>query len=295
VLRQAAASKRKLPGAEAIKTQAHARFAAVDNLRLRFPNQPQADVELGPGIHGIGRGPGGALVHVGNDAQAIAQLCVDRRGLWLKLDPQARGVHVNGRPVRHMAMLRVGDSIYVDGAELLLLGLRSANDSARGAPLVAGEHADARILLRGVGGRYHGRSFTLERPRTVGRGEECDIRVDDPAFAERHARIEVANGQVLLRSLAAGETTVVNGEAVRDAVLRNGDQIVFDAHQRFVLEAPGNPPNARDAMQPLDDDPMPAESLRPQQRSGLRLPWLLLAALLLAAGLSGILLFGSQV
>ena len=116
-----------------------------------------------------------------------------------------------------------------------------------------------------------------------------------PAFAERHARIEVANGQVLLRSLAAGETTVVNGEAVRDAVLRNGDQIVFDAHQRFVLEAPGNPPNARDALQQLDDDPMPAESLRPQQRSGRRLPWLLLAALLLAAGLSGILLFGSQV
>jgi hypothetical protein len=266
----------------------------VDNLRLRFPNQPQADIELGPGIHGIGRGPGGALVPVRGDAQALAQLCVDRRGVWLKLDPQARGVHVNGRPVRHMAMLRVGDSIYVDGAELLLLGLRSANDPARGTPLVAGEHADARILLRGVGGRYHGRSFTLERPRTVGRGEDCDIRVDDPAFAERHARIEVANGQVLLRSLAAGETTVVNGEPVRDAVLRNGDQIVFDAHQRFVLEAPGNPPNARDAMQPLDDDPMPAESLRPQQRSGRRLPWLLLAALLLAAGLSGILLFGSQ-
>jgi len=260
---------------------------------LRFPNQPQADIELGPGIHGIGRGHGGALVPVRSDAQVLAQLCVDRRGVWLRLEPQARGVHVNGRPVRHMAMLRVGDSIYVDGAELLLLGLRSANDPTRGAALVAGDHADARILLRGVGGRYHGRSFTLERPRTVGRGEDCDIRVDDPAFAERHARIEVANGQVLLRSLAAGETTVVNGEPVRDAVLRNGDQVVFDAHQRFVLEAPGNLPRG-DVMQPLDEDPLPAESLRPQQRSGRRLPWLLLAALLLAAGLSGILLFGSQ-
>jgi hypothetical protein len=266
----------------------------VDNLRLRFPNQPQADLELGPGTHGIGRGAGGALVPVREATQALAQLCLDRRGVWLKLAPEARGVHVNGRPVRHMAMLRVGDSIYVDGAELLLLGLRSANDPARGVPLAAGEQGDARVLLRGVGGRYHGRSFTLERPRLVGRGEECDIRIDDPAFAERHARIEVQDGHVVLRSLATGETTVVNGEPVRDAVLRGGDQIVFDAHQRFVLEAPGNPANARDVPERGEDDPLPPESHRPSQHGGRRLPWLLLAALLLAAGLSGILLFGAQ-
>lgn len=265
----------------------------MDNLRLRFSNQPQADLELGPGIHGIGRGTGGALVPVRDAGQALAQLCVDRRGVWLKVDPRARGVHVNGRPVRHMAMLRIGDSIYVDGGELVLLGLRSANDAARGVPLVAGDEADPRVLLRGVGGRYHGRSFTLDRPRTVGRGEDCDIRIDDPAFAERHARLEVQGRQVVLRSLAAGDTTIVNGEPVRDAVLRAGDQIVFDAHQRFVLEAPGNPANTRDALQGLDDDPLPPEGMQAPRHNARRLPWLLLAALLLAAGLSGILLFGS--
>lgn len=265
----------------------------MDNLRLRFSNQPQADLELGPGIHGIGRGAGGALVPVRDPGQALAQLCVDRRGVWLKLGANTRGVHVNGRPVRHMAMLRIGDSIYVEGAELVLLGLRSANDASRGAPLVAGDQADPRVLLRGVGGRYHGRSFTLERPRTIGRGEDCDIRIDDPAFAERHARIEVQDRQVVLRSLAAGETTMVNGEPVRDAELRPGDQVVFDAHQRFVLEAPGNPANTRDALRGLDDDPLPPEGMQPARRNARRLPWLLLAALLLAAALSGILLFGS--
>ena len=194
-----------------------------------------------------------------------------------------------------MAMLRVGDSIYVDGAELLLLGLRSANDEARGTARVAGAEVDPRVLLRGVGGRYHGRSFTLDRARVIGRSEDCDVRIDDPAFAERHARIEVQDGNVVLRSLAAGETTIVNGEPVRDAVLRSGDQIVFDAHQRFVLEAPGSPASAREALQRLDDEPLPEERLPAPRRNGRRLPWLLLAALLLAAGLSGILLFGSPV
>lgn len=263
----------------------------MENLRLRFSNQPQADLELGPGIHGIGRNAAGALMPVRDADQALAQVCVDRRGVWLKLDPKARGVHVNGRPVRHMAMLRVGDAIYIDGAELLLLGLRSANDPGRGVPLAAGEESDPRVLLRGVGGRYHGRSFTLDRPRTIGRGEDCDIRIDDPAFAERHARLEIQGRQVVLRSLAAGETTLVNGEAVRDAVLRAGDQIVFDAHQRFVLETPGNPANASHPP-PFDDEPSPEVQQTPRG-TARRLPWLLLAALLLAAGLSGILLFGA--
>jgi len=265
----------------------------VENLRLRFPNQPQADLELGPGIHGIGRGSDGALAPVRDADQALAQLCVDRRGIWLKLDAKARGVHVNGRPVRHMAMLRVGDAIYIDGGELLLLGLRSANDPARGVPLAAGEDPDPRVLLRGVGGRYHGRSFTLDRPRTVGRGEDCDIRIDDPAFAERHARLEVQGRQVRLRSLAAGDTTLVNGEVVRDAVLRPGDQVVFDAHQRFVLEAPGNPVADADALPSFEDEMPPPDTRNASRGSARRLPWLLLAALLLAAGLSGILLFGA--
>lgn len=265
----------------------------MDHFRLRFPNQPQADLELGPGIHGIGRGPGGALAPVQDTGQTLAQLCVDRRGVWLKLGPNARGVHVNGRPVRHMAMLRIGDAIYVEGTELLLLPLHSDLDAARTVPRFAGEDADPRVLLRGVGGRYHGRSFTLDRPRVIGRGVDCDVRIDDPAFAERHARIEVQGGQVVLRSLAANETTTVNGEAVRDAILRSGDQIVFDAHERFVLETPGHPANPQDALQQVDEDARAPQGAQAPQRHARRLPWLLLAALLLAAGLSGILLFGS--
>ena len=214
----------------------------------------------------------------------------------MKLGQKARAVHVNGRPVRQMAMLRVGDAIYLEGAELLLLGLHSAAAASLPPAAAANDEADARIVLRGVGGQYHGRSFTLSRPLLVGRGADCDIRIDDPAFSERHARIERNGDQVLLRDHGTGEGSMVNGELVRDAFLQPGDQVVFDAHQRFVVEAPGQPGNARDPLaQALDEIPGPAYEPRIVSAPGnaRRLPWLLLAALLIAVGLSALLLFGT--
>lgn len=270
-------------------------FRAVDSLRLRFPSQSRPDVVLGTGVHGIGHDAGGMLAPVRDPGEALVQLCIDRRGAWLKLTPRARAVHVNGRPVRNMAMLRVGDAIYVEGAELLLVAAPAVSAFPPSGSAV--EDGDPRIILRGVGGQYHGRSFTLERPRLIGRGSDCDIRIDDPAFAERHARIELRGGEVTLRDLGAGDGSVVNGEPVRDAVLRPGDQVVFDAHQRFVVEAPGRPPRLRDATGPLaEEDALSMASAAHAvalPNNARRLPWLLLAALLIAAGLSALLVFGA--
>ena len=269
---------------------------AVDTLRLRFPDSNQPDAAIGPGLHGIGRSVDGALSIVPEGVRMLAQLCVDRRGTWLKLTDGARTVHVNGRPVKHMAMLRIGDAIYIDGREAVLLG---AQRDPEPLPAPGGEGGDARVLLRGVGGQYHGRSFTLDRPRLVGRGVECDIRSDDQAFPERHARIDVQQGRVVLRGVNGAEPSLVNGEAMRDAVLRTGDQVVFDAHHRFVVESPGRPSLVHDAMAPplpddIDFEHSCVQSSKPRRpRNARRLPWLLLAALLLAAALSAILLFGS--
>ena len=267
----------------------------MDSLRLRFPDRSYADVLLGPGVHGIGRVPGGGIGPVAQDA--LVQVCIDRRGAWMKTGAGAQGVHVNGRPVRRMAMLRIGDAIYVEGTELLLLGVGSAAVGALPAPTggpVAPDSSTTRILLRGVGGQHHGRSFTLDRPRLVGRGQDCDISIDAPAFAERHARIEVQDETVLLRDLGSGEGSVINGETVRNAVLHAGDQLVFDAHHRFVVEAPGRPgPREQDAETAgMPEAAQFAEAPGQASRGRHRLPWLLLAALLIAAALSALLLFG---
>src|SRR5690606_33501054 len=219
---------------------------------------------------------------------ARVRFCVDRRGVWLSVTEGARGVHVNGREVRRMAMLRVGDAVYVDGVEMRLGGAtppESPGDALHEPTRDA--HGDARVVLRGVGGQYHGRSFTLERPRLVGSSSDADIRIDDPAFADRHARLELLGEDVLLRDLGSAEGSVVNGEPMRDALLRPGDQVVFDAYHRFVVEAP-----MRERIGDAHAEPVVAEAdfAAPPKASPWRLPWLLVAALAIAGLLALLLL-----
>ncbi len=209
----------------------------------------------------------------------------------MTVEEAARGVHVNGRPVRRMAMLRLGDAVYVDGVEMLLVsGTPASVGPARLGNAPADLTIDPRIVLRGVGGRYHGRSFTLERPRLVGSCAESDVRIDENAFAERHARIELHGDTVVLRDLGSVEGSMVNGERVRDAVLKPGDQVVFNAQHRFVIEAPARIPSQYDPS--MTEGMNPSHADQPAAPSTRRLPWLLLAALLIAAALSGLLLFG---
>ncbi len=266
----------------------------MQNLRLHFTNRPSPDRPLTTGVHRIVREAAGTI-GVGDALQGalLAQICVDRRGLWLQVANGMRGVHVNGRPVKRMAVLRPGDAVYVEGVELLLQsGFHSAAD-VRDADAGQG---DARVVLRGLGGKYHGRSVSLEHPCVVGRARDAQIRVDDPTFAERHARLELRGDRVLLRDLGSADGSRVNGVAVRDALLIAGDQVVFDAQHRFVLEVPWAPSAQMADALPVDEDRNAQDvdaAPRAATRAVGRWPWLLLAALLMAAALSALLLFGA--
>jgi hypothetical protein len=263
----------------------------MEGLKLRFPEHHHPEMPLGAGVHAIGRI--GDTVGLVSDHEAPSiRLFVDRRGVWMTVADGARGIHVNGRPVQRMAMLRLGDAIYLDGVEMLLVSSRTVEALPDALRYVPGEfRGDCRVVVRGVGGRHHGRSFTLEAPRLVGRSDEADIRIDDPAFAERHARIEMIGNQVVLRDLGSGDGSIVNGDTVRDALLSPGDQIVFDVHHRFVIEAPASSTVMLTRVALNDDD---AENPEPVRGQGRRLPWLLLAAALLGTAITALLLLGGS-
>lgn len=257
----------------------------MNDIVLRAPGTELDALPLGTGMHAIGRLDGGALTLLDGADGARVCFCVDRRGVWLAVGAGVRGVHVNGRPVQRKALLRVGDCVHVDGNELVLTTARPSPAPPRDNGATRTAEADPRIVLRGVGGRHHGRSFTLDRPRLVGSAADADICIDDPAFAARHARIGLQDGLVVLRGLDE-EACVVNGERRRDAVLQPGDQVVFDVNHRFVVEAPLRVLGAV----PMEDLPAAVPMAAPTPSSARRLPWLLLAALLLAAALSALLL-----
>jgi len=267
----------------------------VENLELQFANGQQPNRPLGTGVHRVVRGSSGRL-GFGDSAEGalLAQLCNDRRGLWLQVAQGARGIHVNGRPVRRMAMLRAGDSLYLDGVELLLRGSYQDIDAP---PAPSREDAgDPRMVLRGLGGRHHGRSYPLSHPSVLGRARDADIRIDDEAFAEQHVQLERRGDRVLLRSRSAQGEILVNGNRVTDALLAAGDQVVFDSRHRFMLEVPWA---GAIAETPVPEPELGAHGDGEPDRAapGLqaqRWPWLLLAALLLSGMLAGLLLFGAR-
>lgn len=265
----------------------------VDSLRLRFPNREHADLRLSQGVHDIGHDAEGRPCLVDDSATAIVKFCVDRRGVWLQLREGASGLHVNGRSVRRMAMLRAGDAIYLDGFELVLLGAEPLPAPPAGSAPAQG---DRRIVLRGVGGLHHGRCFNLEEPRVIGRAPDCGIRIEEAAFAAHHARFEPHADGVVLRLLAGRHNWMVNGESIGEALLLPGDQVVFESQHRFVVEAPMRP-SAEQLVPTLSaesDSAEPEEVRSPLPSTVRRMPWLLLAALLLAGALSLLLMYGAR-
>lgn len=266
--------------------------AAMNELRLRFCDGDQPDLVLAAGVQALGRLPTG-LGPIAGELPWLLQICNDRRGIWLTVGDDLRSVHVNGRPVHHVALLRAGDSIHVDGGELLLTAANELKPLPQAVASARDSVANLRLSLRGIGGQHHGRSISLEQPRRIGRAVDADIRIEGPGIAERHALIEGINGQAVLRDAEAD--VLLNGQPVRQAVLQAGDQIAFDVQHRFVLEAP--PPSHAPLPNGRGQEAATAaghEEDRQHPRGKARVPWLLLAALLLAAMLSSLLLFGAR-
>lgn len=216
-------------------------------MRLSFPNGEHADVVVEQGELRLGAAPGNQLVLDGHGlADQHAVFVVDaQRGILLRLLAGA-SAHVNARPVHRLALLRLGDVVSLGNVQVLV---KPATDGDVRCEVPAGppaaidqaqRAAASRVVLRGVSGPLFGRSFPLDAPLTIGRGSSADVRLDDPALAEQHARVEQHGDGVFLRDLGSSEGSVVNGVSVRDAALHPGDQIALE-HSRFVLEAPGLP------------------------------------------------------
>ena len=265
----------------------------VQNLRLHFSSQQQDDRALATGVHRVVREASGRL-SFGDAAQGalLAQFCVDRRGLWLQVAHGMRGIHVNGRPVQRMALLRAGDSVYLDGVEILVKAAHLSSEAV--PPAGRDELGDPRIVLRGVGGKHHGRSFPMGQPCEVGRAAGVGIRMDEEGFAERHARFERRGDLILLQTFGAATGTLVNGVPVREALLAAGDQVVFEGRHRFVVEVPWVSPAADEAQGAAaaiaEEVQAPGPAVKGSRSR--RWPWLLLAALLLSGLLSALLLLG---
>lgn len=281
-------------------------------MRLYFPNKEHTDLLVAPGDTTIGAAEDNVLVlRRPGVAAHHARLSVGERGYVLSVIDAGARVHVNARPVREKAIVRLGDVVSLDTLQFVLKPDRDA--SIRTDVPAAGKAGDdaatrtrnvpPRAVLRGVSGAYFGRIVPLRGKLTIGRDSDCDLVLDEPEMSRRHASIENHGDVIYLRDLGSSNGTFVNGVQVRDAVLHPDDQIAFD-HNRFLLEAPGLPSrdqlliderNAPNITQTMRAVQLPEDAGPPRARpvpNGARndIWWLIGAAALIGAGIALLLL-----
>jgi pSer/pThr/pTyr-binding forkhead associated (FHA) protein len=102
-----------------------------------------------------------------------------------------------------------------------------------------------------------GRRFVLTRARflVVGRGDDCDIRIDGDSVSKHHARIVRNEDGWVVEELDSANGVFVNDIPVRRAVLREAD---FLRIGEVIFKFAGGP-----FERPLDSDPGDSNSGAP--------------------------------
>lgn len=65
------------------------------------------------------------------------------------------------------------------------------------------------------------------RLATLGRGTDCDLRLDDTGVSRRHAEVRLDAGGATVTDLGSTNGTTVNGERIRSRRLTDGDELVL--------------------------------------------------------------------
>jgi predicted component of type VI protein secretion system len=111
--------------------------------------------------------------------------------------------------------------------------------------------------------------IVLQRPvLLIGRHADCDVRIDSPKISRRHCCLAMAYDRVLVRDLGSRNGVRVNGRAVDESRLQNGDELAIGAIL-FRLQSEVESPEAlgsavvRPAAPPPVARPGPAAVARP--------------------------------
>jgi pSer/pThr/pTyr-binding forkhead associated (FHA) protein len=102
-----------------------------------------------------------------------------------------------------------------------------------------------RYALRFISGKYRGEEFPLEEGRafTIGRSSDLDLLLIEEMVSRKHARIQVADGDITIEDLDSTNGTFVNGEKIHQARLRDGDRVLIGTSILKVVALSGIGPN----------------------------------------------------
>jgi len=93
--------------------------------------------------------------------------------------------------------------------------------------------------LKGTSGSVVNRAYPFADSLVLGSAQDCDVQIDEPGVAPRHAEIRrLADHSLVLSSLDSRFETLLNGQPIRQQPVHSGDEIRIGSC-RWMLQAPG--------------------------------------------------------
>jgi pSer/pThr/pTyr-binding forkhead associated (FHA) protein/tetratricopeptide (TPR) repeat protein len=165
-----------------------------------------------------------------------AQVYVSRGEVTVEDLGSGNGTYYNGYRIQSQPV-QDGDEIVIDPFTLMFR-IRGQERASRAED--RGQGAPARLqMVNGTGAGGAGYPIT-SRGLSIGRSEDSDVVIADPAASRHHCQINLQSGEHVLRDMGSANGVFVNAVRVRECTLADGDLVrIGNTEMRFVRESTG--------------------------------------------------------
>lgn len=201
-------------------------------LKLQFLDNRQPAMWLVDQRLTIGRDKSNGLV-INDEGLSVfhAELRQEDGKLYVWDSGSVNGTFLNGEKVSQKAEVKAGDVLRFHLVEIQI------TDPSKGpAPTPVGaikrdidKPALPQWQVKAMTGTISGKMFMVDGTKVIGRDPGCDIIISGPHVSRRHAELSIRGGALWVKDLGSSNGSFLNGKRTEESVLKNGDEVKFDA------------------------------------------------------------------
>jgi pSer/pThr/pTyr-binding forkhead associated (FHA) protein len=192
-------------------------------LRLQFRSAPDKFIILSSPVS-IGSDEGnGLVIDSGSISDFHAEIRMEARQSIIVDLISASGTYVNEERISEPTRLSSWDIIRLGDVELEVC------DPGSCRPGDWALRTDSDLLAS--------QFYPLQGVMVLGRGSECDLRIESQLLSRQHARLAIEGDVLRVVDLDSTNGTFLNGKRISEAIASPGDELSFDRHS-FIIEGP---------------------------------------------------------
>lgn len=201
-------------------------------LKLQFLDNRQPSMWLVDPRISIGRDKSNALV-INDEGVSVfhAEIRQEDGKVFIWDSGSVNGTFVNGEKVTGKREVNAGDVIRFHLIDVQLID--PSKGPAPELPAAVKRDLEKPALpqwqVKALTGTISGKMFLVDGTKIIGRDPGCDIVITGPHVSRRHAELSIRSGKLWVKDLGSSNGTFVNGKRTEEILLKNGDEVKFDA------------------------------------------------------------------